>query len=109
MSSGSAPPGFLRLTYHTDARFSVAHRLTRVLILLSLGIVTPALCLVPSGAPRATAQPAPEAKRTVFLIGEMPEESQIGLLANLAASGHPGIALIDTPQFNKYLRAFIEA
>jgi hypothetical protein len=93
---------------------SLTHRLVRFLLLLSLALS--AAFLVPprdgvwlSGAAPGAAAAAPQAQRTVFLVGDLSEENQIAFLANLAASGHRGVPLFDTPDFSKYLRAFLDA
>jgi hypothetical protein len=59
--------------------------------------------------PAAAPVPAPPAPRTVFLVGELSEEGQIAFLANLAASGHPGVPLYDTAEFSRYLSALVES
>jgi len=116
----------------------MAHRLVRFLGFLSLGLaaafLVPGQVAVDGGsatgsspqyfgrpaesgavaqagtaAPAAAPVPAPAAPRTIFLLGDLSEESQVAFLANLAASSHPGVPLYDTPEFSRYLSAFLEA
>jgi hypothetical protein len=81
------------------------------MLMLLLALIGPALYQQPgpSAAPPVAVSPAPEPQRSVFLVGDLTEDNQIAFLANVAASGHPGIVLIDTPQFSKNLHAFLDA
>jgi hypothetical protein len=67
--------------------------------------------LVPLGFLPAHGKPpaALESERVVFLAGDLAEEELIALSANLAASGHPGVLLLDTPRFSTYTRSFLTA
>lgn len=51
--------------------------------------------------------PAERAERVVFVAGELAEENLIALGANLAASKHPGVLLIDTLDHGPYSKAFL--
>jgi hypothetical protein len=70
-------------------------------------IVTLVLTLAGLGALSA-APPAPTG-RTVFLAGGLTDEQTVVLSANLAASRHPGVLLLDAPRLRPYLRAFLSA
>jgi hypothetical protein len=50
----------------------------------------------------------PQAKKKVFLAGELSDESLIGLTANLAASDHPGIFLLDSAKHSTYQKHFLK-
>ncbi len=67
----------------------------------SLGTPVPADTLKWTGAARAAAQ------RHVFLGGGLGDEETIGLTAAVAASGHPGAVLLDTPKSNPSAKDFL--
>jgi hypothetical protein len=51
----------------------------------------------------------PGADRFVFVAGGLSEEKLIILTANLAASKHPGLFLLDTPKTKGQLKVFLDA
>jgi hypothetical protein len=54
--------------------------------------------------------PAPaRAERTVFLGSEMSPEQQLIFTSAVAASGHPGVVLFDSPGHSKYTKEFLAA
>src|SRR5437868_1141575 len=71
---------------------------TRPLSLLAL-----LLCLVLPAAARA------DDERTVFLGGGLSDADVVAFTANVAASGHPGVVLFDTPKAVAYTRPFLDA
>src|SRR5262245_6906549 len=64
--------------------------------------ITPAIA-----APPWHELPRERAERVVFLAGDLAEEDLIAFTANLAASGHPGVLLLDTPRFGPYVKTFL--
>jgi hypothetical protein len=90
----------------------VAHKLARMLFLLSLaaiGLGLVAESRTGKAAPPAAETRAAERERIVFLGGDLGEESLIAFTANVAASAHPGVVLLDTPKFSKYTKNFLDA
>src|SRR5579859_6291250 len=84
----------------------------------ALFIVVPIALLVAVAAARienASNRPAAEApaaaakERVVFLAGGLGEEELLTFTATLAASGHPGVALVDSPSASPYLKTFLAA
>src|SRR5262245_11975944 len=64
----------------------------------------------PDTPPSAYAtQNEPRPERTVFLGGDLSDEALIVFTAAFAASGHPGVLLLDEPKAGKCTRAFLEA
>jgi hypothetical protein len=55
------------------------------------------------------ARPAPRPERTVFLGGDLTDLDLLVFTANFAASGHPGVVLVDGPKATKANRAFLDA
>jgi hypothetical protein len=93
----------------------VRHHAARTLFALSLLVpflwVSDALLGSPTVSEplRWTGENRALAQRTVFLAGGTSEDETLQLTAALAASGHPGIFLFDSPSSAKYSRAFLEA
>jgi hypothetical protein len=59
---------------------------------------------------RAEAAPAvARSERVVFLGGRLSDEELLTFTATVAASGHPGVLLLDTPKEGPYLKAFLAA
>jgi hypothetical protein len=50
----------------------------------------------------------PKAEKVVFLGGVLSDEDRISLTSALAASGHPGVLLFDSPRSQRYNRVFFE-
>jgi hypothetical protein len=50
----------------------------------------------------------PAAEHTVFLATNFSEENLIQFTANVAASNHPGLVLLDTPKSKQFLKSFLE-
>jgi hypothetical protein len=57
---------------------------------------------------RSTGEHRAAAERTVFVAANLSEEETLLVTATLAASGHPGALLFDSPASAKYSRAFLE-
>jgi len=52
---------------------------------------------------------AVQLERVVFLGGKLSDENLITFTSTMAASGHPGVVLFDTPQTGPHLKAFLAA
>jgi hypothetical protein len=77
------------------------------LIGLGVGGFLLALAWSASGPVPSVARQAPAADRTVYLAGGLGPEQLVSLSANLAASGRPGVLLLDTPRAEKWNRKFL--
>jgi hypothetical protein len=94
----------------------VRHLAARTLIALAgsvlvfFGAAVSRLQGTPSGAEvlRHTGEHRVTAERTVFLVGKLSEQQTLELTTALAASGHPGAVLFDTPATVKYARDFLQ-
>src|SRR5258707_6091709 len=87
-------------------------RLGRFLILpaLLIGFVALACRPAPEKAPGgAPADATAGGDRTVYLGGGLGEEELLTFSTTLAASGRPGVLLLDSPAATPYLKAFLEA
>jgi hypothetical protein len=79
-----------------------------LLIGIALGLVESP---IPSRAPSAflwASPDCPQAKRMVFLAGGLSDEALISLTANVAASNHPGILLVDSPKASANEKYFLK-
>jgi hypothetical protein len=85
----------------------VAQKFAR-LILLTVAVAGLRLGTARSPGGEA-ARPAPRPERTVFLGGDLTDLDLLVFTANFAASGHPGVVLVDGPKSTKGNRAFLEA
>lgn len=82
--------------------------LVRLLLLLSLAAIAPSFYRSPgAAAPTTAAKPQVSTERTVFLLGELAEEDLIAFTSGLAAAGHQGVLLLDTPPHSKNTEAFL--
>src|SRR5262249_50904116 len=54
-------------------------------------------------------QAKPGAERTVFLVGDLSDESKIVVTSAVAACEHPGVVLFENPKHTAYVKAFLEA
>jgi hypothetical protein len=61
-----------------------------------------------TGAAWAQAPAAP-LQRVAFLASNLTPDNLVTLTANVAASGDPGVVLVDSPRDRRYLKAFLEA
>jgi hypothetical protein len=76
------------------------------------------LCFLSTGATLRAAQQvkplrwagaeAEQADRAIFLAGQMSSDEVVAFTTTVAASGHPGVVLFDTPRSCTYTRAFLE-
>jgi len=78
-------------------------------LVLLVGFVGLPGSAAPGPGPGWTDLPRESAERVVFLGGELEEEELIAFSANLAASGHPGVLLLDAPRLSPFLRTFLSA
>lgn len=78
-------------------------RRTLPAVLLLLAVHVGYLAWAQFNAPDRTAA------RTVFLVGNLPDAELVAFTANLAASGHPGVLLLDSARSAPYLKAFLSA
>lgn len=79
------------------------------LILLGFGLVNGPIPPLDAPAGRAWAGTTrTQTERVVFLGGGLVDENLISFTANVAASGHPGVVLLDTPNSSAHTRAFLE-
>ncbi len=90
----------------------MAHKLARTLFFLTLiglgfGLVSQAAPQPSAPAPAWTSLDRTRAERVVFLGGDLSDESLITFMASVAASGHPGVPLLDLPAHSTYLKAFL--
>jgi hypothetical protein len=84
-------------------------RKTSVLLLL-FSLAAGLTGAVLNGAPPTpTLAQGAEAARDVFLVGTLPDEDLLTLTTAVTASGHPGVILLDSPRFNRYTTAFLQA
>lgn len=60
-----------------------------------------------SGTPPLLELPRAQAERVVFLGDPLTDEEAIAFTSAVAASGHPGVLLLDVPAATRYLRAFL--
>lgn len=82
----------------------MAQRARRPLLILSFVILTPVLALDRNAHPGWLGR---QADRVVFLGGNLTDEQTITFTAALAASGHPGVFLLDSPRSRQYTQAFL--
>lgn len=76
----------------------------RALAHLSLTLLV-ACCFAAGVAPRQS--PATAEEKTVFLAGKLSEQDL--LCFTIAASQHPGVVLLDSPELSRYTQAFLKA
>src|SRR5436305_6096661 len=74
---------------------------------IGFGVLGLVLLGRPAAGPLPAAAPDPKADRTVYLAGGLAPEQIVSLSANLAASGRPGLLLLDTPRADKWNRKFL--
>jgi hypothetical protein len=91
----------------------VRHHTVRTLIALSALAALTSLAGWLQGSPvndalRHKGEHRAAAQRTAFVIGSLSEEESVQMTATLAASGHPGVLLFDSPATAKYTRDFLE-
>jgi hypothetical protein len=83
----------------------------RVKAVMSLGLFGLLVLAWQAGGPLPSAPPGAPAEarsdRTVYLAGGLAPEQLISLSANLAASGRPGLLLLDTPRAEPWNRKFL--
>src|SRR5437868_4673719 len=77
---------------------------TRLSLLLA-PVLLAALAPDPASAPRVIVK----TDRVVFLGGGLTDEELLVFTTTIAASGHPGLVLLDSPSERPYLGAFLEA
>src|SRR5262249_32537323 len=63
----------------------------------------------PRPGPRARPGDHGAAERTAFLAGRLSEDEALQFTTALAASGHPGAVLFDSPASARFSRAYLEA
>jgi hypothetical protein len=85
----------------------VTQKLAR-LVLLALAVSALPPYLVPASARLSAASAAPRPERTVFLGGDLTDLDLLVFTANFAASGHPGVVLVDGPKSTNANRAFLQ-
>lgn len=83
----------------------MAHRARRPLLVLCLVVLSPAFAL-DRGRPHIWL--GKQSDRVVFLGGNLTDEQTITLSSALAASGHPGVFLLDSPGSHEYLQDFLK-
>ncbi|MCI0463583.1 MAG: C25 family cysteine peptidase, partial [Gemmataceae bacterium] len=82
-----------------------------VLLGLGFGLVempTTASHPEPAAAPPTASTPV-QVQREVFLGGDLSDEELITLTTAVAASGRPGVVLLDAPRSSQYTKAFLSA
>jgi hypothetical protein len=78
----------------------------KLVILFAAGL----LCTVgarPGHRPGLRGQPPARPETTVFLGGDMSDEERVVFTAAVAAAGHPGVVLFDTPKARLHLARFL--
>src|SRR5262245_31375733 len=60
-------------------------------------------------APAGAAEFGSPGKRVVYLAGAMPDEGLVAFSVALAASGEPGVLLLDSTKATPYIRSFLDA
>ena len=79
-------------------------------VLLSLGITLLCRPASPMQEPARSAEPtqAPVA-RTIYLVGDLPEEDLMMVTAAVAVGDHPGVLLLNSPKSKPFLKTFLAA
>ncbi|TMQ31625.1 MAG: hypothetical protein E6K70_22415 [Planctomycetota bacterium] len=79
-------------------------------VLLSLGITLLCRPASPIQEPARSAEPtqAPVA-RTIYLVGDLPEEDLMMVTAAVAVGDHPGVLLLNSPKSKPFLKTFLAA
>src|SRR5438105_9281010 len=79
-------------------------------VLLYVGITLLCRPALPIHEPVRSAEPAQApVARTIYLVGDLPEEDLMMVTAAVAVGDHPGVLLLDSPKAKPFLKTFLTA